>query len=43
MRLIKESIYIRANNPSLNRNIGKSQLPYLWDEVLINITELKLK
>ena len=23
MRLIKESIYIRVSNPSLNRNIGK--------------------
>ena len=24
-RLIKESIYIRVNNPTLNRNIGKFQ------------------
>ena len=43
MRLIKEAIYIRVNNPSLNRNIGKYQLPHIWDEVLNNITELKLK
>ena len=43
MRLIKEAIYIRVNNPSLNRNIGKYHLPHIWDEVLINITELKLK
>ena len=43
MRLIKESIYIGVNNPSLNRNIGKYHLPYIWDEVLFNITELKLK
>ena len=41
--LIKEAIYIRVNNPSLNRNIGKYHLPHIWDEVLINITELKLK
>ena len=43
MRLINESIYIRVNNPSLNRNIGKYHLPHIWDEVLFNITELKLK
>ena len=43
MRLIKEAIYIRVNNPSLNRNIGKYQLPHIWDEVLNNNTELKLK
>ena len=28
-RLIKESIYIRVNNPTLNRNIGKFQLNYI--------------
>ena len=43
MRLIKEAIYIRVNNPSLNKNIGKYHLPQIWDEVLNNITELKLK
>ena len=43
MRLIKEAIYIRVNNPPLKRNIGKYQLPHIWDEVLNNITELKLK
>ena len=41
-RLIKESMFIRVNNPSLNKNIGKYHLPHIWDEVLIN-TELKLK
>ena len=40
---LKEVIYIRVNNPSLNRNIGKYHLPHIWDEVLINIPELKLK
>ena len=40
---IKEAIYIRVNNPSLNRNIGKYHLPHIWDEVLNNIPELKLK
>ena len=42
-RLIKESMYIRVNNPSLNKNIGKYHLPHVWDEVLVNITELKMK
>ena len=36
MRAIKEAIYIRVNNPSLNRNIGKYHLPHIWDEVLFN-------
>ena len=43
LRNIKEAIYIRANNPSLNRNVGKFHLPHTWDEVLLNISELKLK
>ena len=42
-RLIKESIYIRVKGPSLNKNIGKFHLPHLWDEVLNNSRELKLK
>ena len=36
-------IFIRVNNPSLNKNIGKYHLPHIWDEVLFNIPELKLK
>ena len=43
LRAIKEAIYIRANNPSLNRNVDKFHLPHIWDEVLLNISELKLK
>ena len=43
IRTIKEAIYIRVNNPSLNKNIDKYRLPHIWDEVLINIPELKLK
>ena len=42
MRTIKEVLYIRINNPSLNRNIGKYHLPHIWDEVLHNTSELKL-
>ena len=42
-RAIKEALYIRVNNPSLNRNVGKYHLSHIWDEVLFNIPELKLK
>ena len=34
-RTIKESIYIRVNNPTLNCNIGKYNLSYMWDRVLL--------
>ena len=30
-RTIKEAIYIRVNNPSLNRNVGKYHLSHLWE------------
>ena len=43
MTTIKEALYIRVNNPSLNRNIGKYHVPHIWDEVLLNISDLKLK
>ena len=43
IRTIKEALYIRANNPSLNRNIGKYHLPHIWDEVLLNISKLNLR
>ena len=35
-RTIKEAIYIRVNNPTLNRNIGKFNLNHIWDRVLLN-------
>ena len=43
MRAIKEALYIRVSNQSLNRNIGKYHLPHIWDEVLLNISDLKIK
>ena len=43
MRTIKETLYIRVNNPSLNRNIGKYHLPHIWNDILFNTSELKLK
>ena len=41
-RYIKESIFIRVNNPTLDNNIGKFNLPHIWDRVLINTPGLKL-
>ena len=41
-RYIKESIFIRVNNPTLNNNVGKFNLPHIWDRVLINSPGLKL-
>ena len=41
-RTIKEAIYIRVNNPTLNRNVGKYNLSHLWDRVLFNIPGLKI-
>ena len=43
VRLIKEALFIRVNNPSINRNIDKYHLPHIWDEVLLNTSELKSK
>ena len=40
-RNIKESIYIRVNNPTLN-NIGKFNLSHIWDRVLFNTKGLNL-
>ena len=42
-RNIKEAIFIRVNDPSFNRNIGKFQLSHIWDEVLARSPELHLK
>ena len=41
-RYIKESIFTRVNNPTLNSNVGKFNLPHIWDRVLINTHGLKL-
>ena len=42
-RNIKEAMYIRVNDPSLNRNLGKFQLPHVWDQVLKDTPTLHLK
>ena len=41
-RNIKESIYIRVNNPTLNNNMGKFNLSHIWDRVLLNTKGLTL-
>ena len=42
-RTIREAIYIRVNNPTLNRNVSKYNLPHIWDKILLSIPELKIK
>ena len=42
-RNIKESIFIRVNNPTLNNNVGKFNLSHVWDGVLLNTQGLNLK
>ena len=42
-RNIKEPIYIRVNDPTLNNNIGKFNLSHIWDRVLLNTKGLTLK
>ena len=35
-RTIKEAIYIRVNNPTLNRSFCKYNLNHIWDRVNLN-------
>ena len=42
-RAIKEAIYIKVNNPTLNRNIVKYNLPHIWYKVLFSIPVLNTK
>ena len=36
------AMYIQVNDPILNRNLGKYQLPYIWDWVLQDMLALHL-
>ena len=38
-----EAMFIRVNNPTPNKNIGKYNLSHIWDRILFTIPELKLK
>ena len=42
-RNIKESIFISVNNLPLKKNIGKFNLPHIWDRILLNTPDLILK
>ena len=42
-RTIKEAMFIRVNDPVLNRNLGKYQLPHVWDNILQDTPTLQLK
>ena len=42
-RNIKESIFIRVNNPTLNRSIGKFNLSHICDRVLFKTLGLNLE
>ena len=36
-RTIQEAMFIRVNNPTLNKNIGKYNLPHIWDSVKVQV------
>ena len=42
-RNIKEVMFIHVSDPSLNRNLGKYQLPHIWDNILQDMPALQLK
>ena len=39
----KEAMYMRVNNLYPNKNIGKYHMSDIWDEVLFNTSELRIK
>ena len=41
-RYIKESIFIRVYNPTLNNHVDKFNSPHIWYRVLINTPGCKL-
>ena len=42
-RAIKEPLYRRVNNPMLNKNTDKYDLPSTWDGALVNTPKFKIK
>ena len=42
-RNIKEAMFMHVNDPSLNRNLGKYQLPHIWDTILQDTPVLQVK
>ena len=42
-RTIKEAMFIQVQDPTLNRSIGKYQLPHIWDHLLMASPTLEHK
>ena len=42
-RTIKEAMFIQVQDPTLNRNLGKYQLPHIWDHLLQASSTLQCK
>ena len=42
-RTIKDAMFIHLQDPTLNRNLGKYQLPYIWDHLLLASPTLQHK
>ena len=42
-RTIKEAMFIRVNDPTLNRNLGMYQLLHGWDNILHDMPTLQFK
>ena len=42
-RNVTEAMFIHVNDPSLNRNLGKYQLPHIWDNILQGTPALQVK
>ena len=42
-RTIKEAMFIHVQDPTLNRNLGKYQLPHIWDHLLYASPTLQCK
>ena len=40
---IKEAMFIQVQDPTLNRNLGKYQLPHIWDHLLMASPTLQCK
>ena len=38
-----ETMFIHVNDPSLNRNLGKYQMPNVWNNILQDTPALQLK